>query len=163
MMIIIRLVKVFVRRASISDATSDSLSSYAWIVLSLHFLLRNKYLPNIQPPESVRTHQESLIDLRFSVLVDLPEDYRERLASVDVLKLFREFLCYYLLEFNIEMNSATLRGTNTCGALTIPKSSWTKCYAWRFSIEDVSLISNMHRAYFYRNSFIRLFIVILDF
>ena len=94
-------------------------------------------MPNLQPCEPIDfSLKEKRVDLRFRTDTVIPLRCTELLDSTSMLRLFREFIVYYVIEFKYEFQCVTLRGSEECGAITIPKFSWSFPKRWRFCIED---------------------------
>jgi DNA polymerase sigma len=99
------LIKRFAKSRGIADASSGYLSSYAWVLLGLHALLRLRYLPVLTP-------EFSADGLPVGFLLDpeyVPEGSR-RLSATPVSVLFYQVLHYFSAEFDVSRSTATLRG-----------------------------------------------------
>ena len=62
----LRLVKLFAKNHKLNVAPAGTLSSYGWIVLGLHFLLRIKAVPNVQCASTPPVYCDG-IDVSFAV------------------------------------------------------------------------------------------------
>mmetsp|Transcript_23277 Transcript_23277/g.23487 ORF Transcript_23277/g.23487 Transcript_23277/m.23487 type:complete len:448 (+) Transcript_23277:456-1799(+) len=132
-------VKKFAQSHQLNDASNSFLSSYAWVILSLHILLKEQLIPNLHTNHITATNISSPIiceglNVSFNRISRYPIEYEERLQrSGVVLQLLAEFFRYYCVEFNVLESVVSIRGT---GEVLKKVSVWRKPQLWRLSIED---------------------------
>lgn len=99
------LVKLFAKRRGLADASCGYLSSYSWVVLSLHVLLRLRLLPVlVLAPETQRGYMLDSSGVDCNGLRDTP-------VSVLLLRV----LSYFSSELDVARCVATLRGHGEVG------------------------------------------------
>lgn len=132
------LTKRFVKTHGIGDAVKGFPSSYGWVVMCLHFLLRFEYIPNIQRSDvHVDRRRNRKLDFRMYEVdqtISLSATHVESLREVTAVDLLNQFLVYLYKDFNHELYCMTLRGTGN--DTIVPKSLWYANYYWRLSVED---------------------------
>jgi hypothetical protein len=140
------VLKSIVKEEGICDASIGYLSSYSWIVLLLHFLLRFEFLP---PFDTIRneesTDKSSLfcedIYIGYTVPQVLPWYYQDRIASVGVAELLIMFTEYLTTHVDARTDCLTMRGAGE----VLSKDCWrdgmqsSQIAAWRLSIEVTSV------------------------
>ena len=139
------LVKSLVKVHHIGDASAGTMSSYSWVVLLLHTLLRHEYLPAFNPVGVRRAgaHFCESYYVNYTVPDPLPQYYQDRLAAVTVAELLIIFTEYVSSRVDVLSDCLTMRGQGE----TIPKSNWRKdftikkCDAYNISIEVPSYSS----------------------
>jgi len=126
------LVKKFAKAHGVSDAKDGYLSSYSWVSLVLHFLLRHEYLPPFfgktapppPPPSTSSSSSQALspdttpspfcegFNVAYSVpdAGQLPPFYVARLASVSLAEVAWLFCDYLTSRVCVERDCLTLRG-----------------------------------------------------
>ena len=103
----------------INNASEGSVSSYCWVLLCLHLLLRLQLIPNVLRNSTAQTNNAAAapqwlcegLDVTVEGLDDMPEEYAARLSQWSLLRLLLEFFRYYTQEFNVWEHVVTLRGT----------------------------------------------------
>jgi hypothetical protein len=124
-----------------SQGFLDKLDVTTWTVLGLHFLLRNRMLPNVScnysqtnVPPHLRT-QCGHVDVTFKSPEELPAHYATAIQNTSLILMFYSFVKYFATEVDISGTIITLRGNGE----VVPKSSWNdpeKAKLWRLSVED---------------------------
>jgi hypothetical protein len=136
------VLKSIVKEEGICDASIGYLSSYSWIVLLLHFLLRYEFLP---PFDTVRSDDSSDksslfcedVYVGYTVPQVLPWYYQDRIASVGVAELLIMFTEYMTMHVDVRSDCLTMRGAGE----VLSKDCWrdgmqsTQIAVWRLSIE----------------------------
>lgn len=132
------LTKRFVKAQGIGDAVVGFPSSYGWVIMCLHFLLRFEYIPNIQRGDiQINRRRNKKLDFRMYEVdetISLSLSHIERLNGESAVDLLNQFLVYLCKDFNRELFCMTLRGNGN--DTIVPKSLWHTCYDWRLCIED---------------------------
>lgn len=133
----ILLVKMFAKSNKMSSGSGGHLSSYAWTVLCLHHLLRLDLVPNLQETykdANIRRVFCEDVDVTFYPMESFPEDYLDLLETVLLDSLLLQFFRYFLTDFDMLRDVATLRGR---GQTRDKQQLWGKdAVPWRISIED---------------------------
>ena len=142
------LVKYWAKICNICDASLGSLSSYAYIILVLHFLQKKGVIPFLQElvPKGKDVCPKVTINgcnvWFFDDLDDLkdvwPEGFGENKNQESLLELFFGFLKYYGQEFDFESNVITCRTSQT---VTRKEKNWDKQSKQSLAIEDPFLIN----------------------
>lgn len=104
----LKLVKTFTSRNDINDASKGYLSSYSWVVLSLHVLLRYGYLPATLLLPRGKCFKECFDVSYDKSLTQLPLKCQILLDNTDCYQLFYLFCCY-LCDFPRDKSAITLR------------------------------------------------------
>ena len=149
------IVKVFAKCHHINDSSAGFLSSFAWVVLALHVLLRYEFLPNIHGDVISRddeyldesdTKSDAATDtapnwsLENGIFKDfvmnpkqLEQRYVSKIESTSLLEMLDIFFRYYVEVFDPFESVVSLKGRGE----VMRKSVWRKNAAlWRLSIED---------------------------
>lgn len=111
---LILLVKRFVQANEIHGASKGYLSSYSWVMLVFHFLLRLQLIPPLSEVDSEhesRNNDQEVPMFSFSLQLN---SYAT-LETVSVSKLFKYFLLYYSSQIDLVTNVITLRGNGEVG------------------------------------------------
>ena len=114
------------------------LSSYAWNVMVIHFLLRFGYLSNIQYVDNSYSAVKAKINditIEFMEGLSLSRTCQEKLSQTSLFELLVKFFRYYSFDADIFGHVFTLRKLGDI----IPKSGWSKLkpkVLWRFCLED---------------------------
>ena len=155
------LVKYWAKICNICDASQGSLSSYAYIILVLHYLQKKKVLPVLQEliPKERDSCPEIIVDgcnvwffKDLDKLKDVwPEGFDKNKNQESLLELFFGFLKYYGQEFDFENNVITCRTSKT---VTRKDKNWEKQLKQSLAIEDPFLINRnlsceRHHSIFY--------------
>ena len=98
---LLMLVKLFAKHQAIGNAGNGYLSSYTWVLLTLHVLIRDGLLPVLEVDTS-RKHTFRLCPSQLTV--------RPSIDEVDVPLLFYRVLMYYTTEYDVLNGVVTLRG-----------------------------------------------------
>lgn len=104
------LLKQFVKSFRLNLAPNGLLSSFAWIVLGLHYLLRSKLLPNFQ--QTVSGADGPLCD-GINVGFEVPEEtpiFTSKLASTPLADMLLGFFVYMSDDVCISSEVLTMRG-----------------------------------------------------
>ena len=132
------LTKRFVKAQAICDAVQGYPSSYCWVIMCLHFLLRFEYIPNIQRADiNITRRRNNKLDFRMHEVgegISLSSSHVQRLQGETALSLLNKLVIYLNSDFNHEVHSMTLRGVGN--QTVVPKSLWFRSYKWRLSVED---------------------------
>lgn len=113
------LVKRFVSNQKIHGAVNGYLSSYSWVMLVFHFLLRLQLIPTMEliTNSKINSNINNIQDtLSFGfILNDNNNDNRSiplfsNLSNISITHLFTLFLYYYTHEIDINSDVITLRG-----------------------------------------------------
>ena len=117
------LVKYWAKACGICDASLGSLSSYAWIILVLHYLQNRGVIPVLQelPPVGHRDCPRDIVDncnvYFFDEIDDLesvwPEGFRPDRNQESLVELFLGFLKYYGEDFDLKTNLITCNTSRT--------------------------------------------------
>lgn len=131
------IIKCFVKEHQLNT----ELSSYAWNIMIIHFLLRFGYISNIQnvensamPASAVTRTKVNDIDVTFTDGTCVPHACQEKLNHTSVFELLVRFFKYFAFDGDVFGNVFTLRGKGD----VIPKSGWSKFkpkVLWRFCLE----------------------------
>ena len=142
------LVKYWAKTCNICDASQGSLSSYAHMILVLHYLQKKKVVPVLQEliPKERDSCPEIIIDEcnvwffeDLDKLKDVwPEGFGENKNQESLLELFFGFLKYYGQEFDFENNVITCRTSQT---VTRKEKNWEKHNKRSLAIENPFLIN----------------------
>ena len=112
----IYLVKAFAKSHRINEAADGYLSSYCWVCLGLHFLIKHKYSPPVAvvsvPATASEVNPSYCNGLSLSYRLDTSEEMRRacsaNLKHVSLLSLLKRFLDYFLC-FDVFAHVVTLR------------------------------------------------------
>lgn len=149
------IVKVFAKAHHISDSSAGFLSSFAWVVLALHVLLRYEFLPNIHASDISRDDEyleesdsraEGAKDYAPNWTLDsgifkdfvmnpkpLEQRYVSKIENTSLLEMLDIFFRYFVEVFDPFESVVSLKGRGE----VMRKSVWKKNAAlWRLSIED---------------------------
>ena len=155
------LVKYWAKTCNICDASQGSLSSYAHMILVLHYLQKKKVIPVLQElvPKEMDSCPEIIVDgcnvwffEDLDKLKDVwPVGFGRNKNQESLLELFFGFLKYYGQEFDFENNVITCR---TSGTVTRKEKNWDKQSKQSLAIEDPFLINRnlsceRHHSVFY--------------
>ena len=142
------LVKYWAKICNICDASLGSLSSYAYIILILHFLQKKGVIPVLQElvPKEREVCPKVIVNgcnvWFFEDLDDLgdvwPEGFDKNKNQESLLELFFGFLKYYGQDFDFENNVITCRTSKT---VTRKEKHWDKQVKQSLAIEDPFLIN----------------------
>ena len=124
----VRLVKCFASAHNMNKAADGYLSSYAWVTLAVHFLLRTQRIPAISFSDRVMADGINV----YYQIDSFESKHSERLKRDDLRVMLQEFMAYFgfLYDFTsvvISLESPLLKS----------KQIWKHNKVWRFSIEDV--------------------------
>ena len=131
------ILKSLMKTHSMGDASTGTMSSYAWVVLLLHTLLRHDYIPAFTPYKVDAPDAQQFcegVHVGFSVPNPLPPYYQDRLASVSIAELLILFTGYVTTKVNIANDCLTMRGQGE----VIPKKGANfrgQHDRWRLSVE----------------------------
>jgi hypothetical protein len=128
------IIRKFVKSHGICDSAKGFLSSFAWMVLALHVLLREQLVPNIHTSMMNSTIGGGLAESdSLPPMEHLRRVTTERFANISIVQLFDRFFRYYVEEFDLFSAVITLRRQGDL----LPKGIWKKApVLWRLSIED---------------------------
>ena len=153
-------VKHWAKQRGINDASNGTLSSYAWVIMVLHFLQRRRdpVIPNLQHAALVSAAREAGclteaevngFEIAFCndgafAAVFLLKHQRRGPNTETIGELFKEFFHYFAFEFNsIDFcvgvrTGCVMRGTSTYGnyAKQNVDQRMPRPRPWRLSIED---------------------------
>ena len=142
------LVKYWAKTCNICDASQGSLSSYAYMILVLHYLQKKKVVPVLQEliPKERDSRPKIVVDgcnvwffEDLDKLKDVwPEGFGENKNQESLLELFFGFLKYYGQEFDFENNVITCRTSQT---VTRKEKYWNKQSKQSLAIEDPFLMN----------------------
>lgn len=131
------VIKKFIKSHGICDTSKGFLSTFAWMVLGLHVLLREQLVPNIHA--TLVASYSSSANHSTQSIPNLPpiEQMRrvttERFNNVSIVQLLDRFFRYYVEELDLFSAVITLRNQGDL----LPKVIWKKNpVLWRLSIED---------------------------
>jgi hypothetical protein len=145
---LLMLVKKFAKSQGVGSAVEGFLSSYAWVLLCLHVLMRDGLIPSLElHPDDRNGFQLDFSNLRCE----------RGIAKTPVPFLLHRILTYYSSEFDVMNSVATLRGSGEvctmnmricsvcmcmCNAhrsrQVMSKSIWPRNLRWRLSVEVVT-------------------------
>jgi hypothetical protein len=100
------LVKRFVKSRGIADASRGFLSSYAWVLLTLHVLLRQRLIPTMTLNATAK-----------GFVLDCEGIDSGKLKGTPVSVLFFRVISYYCGDFDVMRSTATLRGAGEVSSL----------------------------------------------
>lgn len=107
------LVKRFVSCQKIHGAVNGYLSSYTWVMLVFHFLLRLRLIPSMELISNTQINQNTCnIENTQSFGFRLNENNimsPSILSTLSLSQLFKSFLKYYVTSIDIFSNVITLR------------------------------------------------------
>lgn len=140
------VLKSIVKDEGICDASIGYLSSYSWIVLLLHFLLRHEFLPPFDPVRDGESSDKGSlfcedIYVGYTVPQAIPWYYQDRIASVGVAELLIMFTEYLTMHIDVRTDCLTMRGAGE----VLSKDCWrdgmqsSQIAPWRLSIEVTSM------------------------
>lgn len=154
------LVKYWAKACGICDASLGSLSSYAYIIMVLHFLQKRGVIPVLQelPPPGLDECPKHVIDgcdVYFFEEIDQLEDvwpqgFRPDRNRETLLELFLGFLKYYGEDFDLKSNVITCNTSRTVKRCDL---KFTENPKKSFAIQDPFLLrrdlaSNRHSSIF---------------
>ena len=124
------VIKKFCKTAEIGDASKGGLSSYAYILMLIHYLQKMKVLPNLQEnPEQKQVLYEGITkDVMWNTFFIEDENKIKELQSSynshshDFCKLFLGFLHFYAFEFDWQNHVVSINRLDT---LTAYEKKWT--------------------------------------
>lgn len=126
-------IKKFIKSHGICDTSKGFLSSFAWMVLGLHVLLREQLIPNIHGAFVASYSNTTGVVSPVPPMDQLRRTTTERLANVSIIQLLDRFFRYYVEEFDLFAAVVSLRNQGD----VLPKTMWKKgAVLWRLSIED---------------------------
>jgi len=98
--LLLMLVKMFAKHKNIGSAADGYLSSYAWVLMSMHVLLRKGLIPMFQYD----------VNEEFGFKL-LPDSVRNNIHTMPLCLLFYEVMNYYANEYDCMRHTVTLRGS----------------------------------------------------
>lgn len=130
----ILFIKNYAKACDVCDSSVGFLSSYSWVILCLHFLMRHELIPNLQVKKGLVFSDG--YDTTFTELSELPYSYYLRLQKLTVTEMIRMFCNYYCMTINFDTDVITLRGVGEIKTKEFWGTSLNTDYLWRMSIED---------------------------
>lgn len=132
----LRLLAGFVLGYARGQGLVRELSSYAWHLLILHYLLRFGFIPDLQASEIEASSKgkSGTINVTSIESASLPQSCVDLIARTSLIELLISFYRYLGYQSDVYGSVFTLRGRG----LVLPKSGWaqSKPSLWRLCLED---------------------------
>jgi DNA polymerase sigma len=99
------LLKKFTKSQNIHGAADGYLSSYCWVLMTLHVLIREQYIPQFE----LSSNHDIAKSLNDVIIFNSHNLSNDKIKNTSISYLFYRIVTYYSREFNVFSDVVTLR------------------------------------------------------